>query len=306
MNTSLNVHHPGCALAAPGFPMFLLGLFVFLQAASVSANLRVETLQMPAWLERAGVSRPLTPGADLQAGDVLRTGGDARVVLRLDEGSQVKLGENAQFSIEQAAVEDDQWGLFRGLFEVVSGAFRFTTGKLGAQRRRDVNFRIGLTTAGIRGTDIWGRSTPEQDLVCLIEGDIEISRAATRLQMNTPLSVFIAPRAGEPQPLSGVDPVQLAEWAQETEPQTGSGLLRLEGKWSLQLAALRSVQGAQSLVAQLRDAGYAAGVVPADINGQSWQRLVIVGFVSEADARAAGDQLRDRFNLPPGWVTRLP
>lgn len=282
------------------------GLVIYLLVSPAYASLRVETLQMPAWLERQGVTEPVTPGVGLQAGDILRTGDDARVVLRLEEGSQVKLGENARFAIREVAVEDNQWGLFRGLFEVLSGAFRFTTGALGAQRQRDVNIRVGVTTAGIRGTDIWGRATQQQDLVCLIEGSVDISRAGERVQMDVPLSVFVAPRAGEPQPISSVDAVQLAEWAQETEPQEGSGVLRLDGRWTLQLAALRSVQGAQRFATLLRDAGYAAGVFAADVNGVIWQRIVIVGFVSEVDARAGGAALSNRFNLPPGWVSRLP
>lgn len=282
------------------------GLLSAALAGPAFATIRIETVQMPGWLERAGEVQPLSPGSGLQAGDVLRTGERARVVLRLDEGSQVKLGENARFAIRQASVEDDQWGLFRGLFEVLSGAFRFTTGALGAQRRREVDIRVGLATAGIRGTDIWGRSTGSQDLVCLIEGSIEITRADQRVQMDTPLSVFTAPRDGDPEPLSSVDPAQLAEWAQETEPQPDAGVLREDGRWLLQLAASRSVAGVQGLVRRLRQAGYAADTVPAEIDGVTWQRVVIAGFISLAGATAAGGAVRERFNLPSVWVKRGP
>ncbi len=281
-------------------------LAMSLFASTGHANVRVEALQMPAWLERQGNAEPLNPGVGLRDGDVLRTGDDSRIVLRLAEGSQVKLGANARFAIARVSVEDDQWGLFRGLFEVLNGAFRFTTGALGAQRRRDIDIRVGLTTAGIRGTDIWGRSTPQQDLVCLIEGRIEVSRGEAQVQMDTPLSVFLAPRDGEPRPLSSVDPAQLAEWAAETEPQEGAGVLRQDGKWALQLAASRSIEGAQRLAAQLREAGYAVGVSGANVNGEEWQRVAIVGFISRSDARAAGEKLRARFSLPPGWVSALP
>ncbi|MDH3716045.1 MAG: SPOR domain-containing protein [Gammaproteobacteria bacterium] len=305
MNTEVHTHRAWWVRASP-WRLWFHGLAIYLLASPAFASLRVETLQMPAWLQRQGVTEPLAPGTGLRAGDVLRTGDDARVVLRLEEGSQVKLGENARFAIQEVAVEDDQWGLFRGLLEVMSGAFRFTTGALGALRRRDVDIRVGLTAAGIHGTDIWGRSTQQQDLVCLIEGNIEISRAGERVQMDVPLSVFIAPRDGEPQPISSVDPAQLAQWAQQTEPQEGAGTLRPDGQWTLQLAASRSIKSAQNLVTRLRDAGYAAGNFAANVNGESWQRVVIVGFVSEADAHAAGAALRSRFNLPSGWVSRLP
>jgi len=52
----------------------------------------VEAVQYPAWLERGGNAVPLTPGTALQSRDRLRTGANARVQLKLPEGSAVKLG----------------------------------------------------------------------------------------------------------------------------------------------------------------------------------------------------------------------
>ena len=97
---------------------------------------------------------PLTPGTALQAHDRLRTGANARVQLRLSEGSAVKLGENAQFVIERA----EDRGIFRAALSVIAGAFRFTTAA-GKGRTRDVSIKVKNVTVGIRGTDLWGKST---------------------------------------------------------------------------------------------------------------------------------------------------
>src|SRR3954471_16466380 len=91
--------------------------------ASLAQPVRVESVQAPAWLERAGRTVALQPGIALQADDKVVTGGNARVPLRLAEGSAVRLGERAQFMVER--VEDR--GLFRAALSVVSGAFRYTT-----------------------------------------------------------------------------------------------------------------------------------------------------------------------------------
>ena len=82
-----------------------LGAFLALMAAAAAhAEIAtVEAVQYPAWLERAGASVPLTPGTRLQARDRLRTGDNARVRIKMGEGSAVKLGERAQFAIEAAA-----------------------------------------------------------------------------------------------------------------------------------------------------------------------------------------------------------
>src|SRR5258706_5927438 len=83
----------------------------------------VEPVNSPAWLERGGAAVPLTPGTALQPQDQLRTGSNARVQIKMGEGSTVKLGENARFSIERS----DNRGIFRAALSVLSGAFRFTT-----------------------------------------------------------------------------------------------------------------------------------------------------------------------------------
>src|SRR5688572_16526839 len=95
-------------------------------AAHAHAPAVVEAVQYPAWLERDGRTVPLTPGTALRARDQLRTGDNARVELKLAEGSSVKLGQKARFAIEK--VEDR--GIFRAALNVLDGAFRFTTDKL--------------------------------------------------------------------------------------------------------------------------------------------------------------------------------
>jgi hypothetical protein len=147
-----------------------------LPAAAAPAAV-VEGVQMPAWAERAvagGIRRiPLAPGMELRAGDEVKTGAGSRVYLKLAEGSLVKLGENASLRILEIAPE--RHGLFRAALHVLEGAFRFTTDLLAKERRRDVSIRVATVTAGIRGTDLWGKSDREdRQVVCLIEGRIEV------------------------------------------------------------------------------------------------------------------------------------
>src|SRR5689334_11375639 len=83
----------------------------------------VEAVQYPAWLERGGTTVPLVPGTRLQPKDQLRTGEGARVRMQMGEGSAVKLGERAQFTIESA----EDRSIFKSALKVIAGAFRFTT-----------------------------------------------------------------------------------------------------------------------------------------------------------------------------------
>src|SRR5258708_37095818 len=62
--------------------------------AQVAAT--IEGVQMPAWVERAGRRVPIIPGMELRAGDQLVTGAGSRALVKLADGSLVKLGENGQ------------------------------------------------------------------------------------------------------------------------------------------------------------------------------------------------------------------
>lgn len=265
--------HAGTASADAGKP----------RPADVVA-VQVEAVQYPAWLDRGGYSVPLTPGIALRESDTLRTGANARVQLKLSEGSTVKLGENARFIVEK--VQDR--GLFRSVMHVAYGAFRFTTGALGIGRKRDIQIRVRTITAGIRGTDLWGKSADARDLVCLLEGKISV-RADERepVTLDQPRDFYQRAREGEPQ-LGRVDEKQVQEWAKETEIAAGGAAARQGGRWSVIASKFYNRGDALALSRELRAHGYPAEVVAiADV-----QRVEIRGLADEAAARAVMANIR--------------
>ena len=128
----------------------------------------VDAVQVPAWRVRGDNTEALAPGMDIQNGDQVRTGPGARAYLKLAEGSTVKLGESAEMNFHSRSLKPQSF--FRGALDILTGAFRFTTAQAAKLRKRDVAIRVGTATIGIRGTDVWGKSSGEQDLVMLIEG----------------------------------------------------------------------------------------------------------------------------------------
>lgn len=67
-------------------------------AAGARDNLVAEAVQMPAWVMHGnGAFRPLAPGDVLQNKDTVRTGPGARVLLRLAEGSTIKLARTPRW-----------------------------------------------------------------------------------------------------------------------------------------------------------------------------------------------------------------
>jgi len=253
----------------------------------------IQGVQMPAWFERAGVGKvhryPLAPGAELRGGDEVRTGAGARVYIKLAEGSLVKLGENASLRILEIA--PDQGGIFRAALNVLEGAFRFTTDILARERRRDVSIRVATVTAGIRGTDLWGKSVPDKQIVCLIEGKIEVGAEGEAPVTMDQSRQFYQRVKGETQPVGFVEPTQLAQWAVETEIAEGRGAARSGGKWKLTLARAGTQAGALEVYDRLRDAGYPAEILPVKSDGKYVYLVRLTRLASKADAAALAERL---------------
>jgi len=280
----------------------LAALFATLAATTALAapTAVVEGVQMPAWVERGGVKQPLAAGMELQAADRISTGANSRILLRLAEGSQVKLGENALLSMERLSQRQDNKQTFlQAAIDVARGAFRFTTdAKARFASRREVDIRVSTVTAGIRGTDLWGKSAGDRDIVCLIEGRIAVQREAEQpVNLDQALQFYIAPKANgrpdtsRPVQLATVTSEQLTQWATETEIAAGQGAARRGGKWKV-VAASGEEPGVALMVAEkLRAEGYAAAVFPAGSAAKRTYEARIEGLPSRAEAEALGSRI---------------
>ena len=244
----------------------------------------VEAVQYPAWLERGGNAVPLTPGTALQARDSLRTGSNARVLVKMREGSSVKLGENAKITIETI----DDRGVFRSALAILEGAFRFTTDALHKAQKREIAIKVKNVTAGIRGTDVWGKSTAERDLVCLLEGKISVgAEGHPTVTLDTPLDFYQKPRDGAPE-VAKVDEKQVAIWAQETEISADGAAARAGGGWRVVAEIFGGRDAALELSRTLRASGYPSEIVVQD------KRFVVQvpNLAGEREARALMAKVR--------------
>lgn len=307
--------------------MFGLVALVRLAGAAVP-NAIVEQVQWPAWVEHAGQRSPVTAGLVVQAHDRLMTGENARLVIRLADGSAVKLGERAELKIAALGARDGQM-LEAGL-DVAKGAFRFTTGLfrqiLG---RRQVQVRFPTVSIGIRGTDVWGRSDAQREMVLLLEGKIAVSRAAVRLdapaidrredasaleqlQIVEPMR-YVFSEHGAAFEERTASAAELAVWAAETEPVDTHPSGRAPGEQKTARAIIYGAltrSRAETLAGELRRRGYPADVTPfaaATVPGSPSRKRFAVslsGLGSAAEGALIRTQLRDLMaregTLPAG------
>lgn len=261
--------------------------------AAPAPNVVVEAVQMPAWVERGGARIPLSPGMELKDRDQVRTGAGSRLLFRTADGSSIKLGENASLAFDNLRMRGDN--VFEAALKVAEGAFRFTTDVLARYRgRREITIGIATVTAGIRGTDLWGKSTPDRQVVCLIEGNVEVTPPGeSPITMDQRLSFYVRDK-GQSQPVATVMPDQLMQWGAETETLPGHGVARRGGKWKITVASGRSLDQALDASKNLRDSGYAAEIIPAKVKGKRVYNVVVPNFASKKDAEFVATGLKDQ------------
>ena len=289
---------------------FLAGLLMMAASSALAAaraDIVVEGVQAPAWVEHASGARgPLAIGMALGNKDRIYTGPGSRALLRLADGSLIKLGENGVLGLDDLGQRKiNLKDVVTASLDVVSGAFRFTTQVLYKFRgERDVKVRISTITAGIRGTDLWGKAESTRDIVCLIEGNVTVARGADAFTMDQPMSFYIAPKNEPPLPVAKVSQQQLDQWSVETEIAAGAGALRRGGQWKVTLAEANTQDDALAIYDRLRDAGYAAEIRPLKSEAGQIYRVRIAHLPSRQEAEALAGKLKGRMGIAEPKVSR--
>lgn len=281
---------------------FLLCALVALShAALAQVAATVEGVQMPAWIERNGVRSPLLPGMELKPGDTVITAGESRAHIKLAEGSLVKLGANGQLRfVELNATQQ----IFKGVLEVLEGAFRFTTDVAGKNRKRDVNIRALQVTTGIRGTDVWGKAAKGNEVICLIEGQVEVTaRGESPVKLDKPLQ-FYRRVDGRAEPVGSIDKEQLDKWSAQTDLERGHGIARDGGRVTIELGRFEARSPAVTLREDVRKAGYPAVMTPLRGKDQTSYVVRIRQLASRAEGQALADQLRGKYGVTEPKVSR--
>jgi hypothetical protein len=175
----------------------------------------VEAVQERAAFLRDGWQQPITIGTQLQNEDVITTGGNARVRIRFPDGSLVRVGEFAQVKFDRLIPPAQKKGRLTGLFNVLKGVFRFTSGHTS---RPDVKIEVGHSiTVGIRGTDVYTHAKPNKDIVCLIKGAVSVEAVDVEAMLTQPREGFVVPKGQAPLPVRVISEEVFQKWLENSE-----------------------------------------------------------------------------------------
>lgn len=265
--------------------LLILAACIATPALAATAIGEVAQVQASAWVDRDSGTRALAPGMAVHSGDRIRTGANARVYLDLADGSRVKLGEYARFTVTSPSTAPQR--LLQGVFDLAEGAFRFTTGLVaGRNRQRDLSIRVGTATIGIRGTDVWGKASADRDLVALIEGRIELARGGQLVPI-APMQVMDVEKSAAAS-VKPLDRPTLARLSAQTDIAPGAGATAPKGSRGVWVAldAVGTQHEALALLDTLEAAGMAAQVRVSGGGDATRYALRLGPYASEDDARA--------------------
>jgi hypothetical protein len=169
------------------------------------AALAVATARGQAQVQRNGVSTPLAAGAALQPGDEVSTGQDGYVVIRLADGSVLRLQADSKLVVQNSEKLRDT-DVVRSFLRLVTGRVESLVSKFkGAGNRFEVTTQQAVT--GVRGTDfrvaVAGDATSSE----VLEGRVAFDGAGAAAGKNADLAAGFGSKAsGDGQLLA---PVQL-------------------------------------------------------------------------------------------------
>lgn len=166
--------------------LILATIFLFSSLASAAwaedAG-KVRLLQGQAAASGPEGSRALGPGAGFALNEHLTTGPDSRLMAVLADGSELTLGANADFTVDEMVLDQNHPS---ALFHLAKGAFRMVGGAIARMPGHRMEIASPLGTIGIRGTDVWGGSLKSPFDVFLIEGQVDVTTPGGTVVLNQP------------------------------------------------------------------------------------------------------------------------
>ena len=164
-------------LAVGGLSMFFLALApASAQPPSPSAPLQTPPVQVGVAAAVRGnveitsagaVGHIVQSGRPIFMGDVITTGTAGRLQILLLDETVFTIGPNSSIVID-TFVYDPKTDDGRIVAQVLKGAFRFVTGKIGHKEPTHMTVHLPAGTIGVRGTMVMGRVSGEQSLVVLL------------------------------------------------------------------------------------------------------------------------------------------
>jgi hypothetical protein len=131
------------------------------------------------WLTSDGRKVPVTASIPLYSGEHIITGAGSRLEVLLLDGTTFTLGAKSDMVLDEF-VYDPKTSVGKVSAKIVTGVFRFVTGKVAQKRPDNMKVELPVGHIGIRGTDFEVEYRPDAPgYIRLYSGELEISETRT-------------------------------------------------------------------------------------------------------------------------------
>jgi hypothetical protein len=192
-----------------------------------------------------GPDRRVERGDTVNEGDFVQTAHDSQAQIRMDDGQVLSLRPGSRIFLRAYKWEGSENGNEQSIVELVRGALRSLTGRIGGRDKSRVSFLVSNITIGVRGTDHEIALVPPPQAGAgqaggtpgdapgvynrVISGATYIASGNARIDVN-PGQVGFAPAGGEaprlvplPNVMRGTGPVGGAAKGAGKGPDKGNG-----------------------------------------------------------------------------------
>lgn len=154
-------------------------------------------------VEREGQHLLLKSNDALFTKDTVITPIGSKVLFRLKDRSTISLAENTQFTLTQYDYKDGS-EKSTARFNMLKGAFRTLTGKIGKQKEPHFEIHTPVATIGVRGTEFWGGFIFSDSLdVTMLEGKgVYITNEHGTVEISKPGEGTMVSEGEAPSPIS--------------------------------------------------------------------------------------------------------
>lgn len=248
----------------------------------------VDAVQMPAWIRKGAVRRPVSPGDTLATGDEVQTASGGALLLTLPNGSQARLAQRTRLGIRWLDTQEEGGTLMRARLQLLDGSLRVST-PAPAQAAVQHEVEISLRTANIsvRSADVLAMSDVEHDAACLFEGSAGVtSREQGELLLDKPAAYWSRYADRPPQAVATVSPEEVVRFKASTDLRPGWGIAVQGALWRVVAVATPSRETATAVARRLVEAGF-----PAIVVSRAALEVRINGLSTQVDAAAVLEKM---------------
>ncbi len=136
-------------------------------------------------------------GPDMQKNDsiymntVVSTGDNSRIIILLIDDTEISLGSNSEFTIDQFVFDPYDSQENRARFGFARGVFRYISGMLEKRDDPNVELETPYGTIGIRGTVVWGGEIGDAYGIYVAEGKAAVALPDEIVYLPAGTGIFI-------------------------------------------------------------------------------------------------------------------